>query len=210
MFKSSRILMNTSSSQLPRDAFGRVPKNLYQILGLNRKASQKEIKQAFISLAKQYHPDNKNGGDQELFRELNEAYKVLSDTMKRTEYDLEIQQEENAFKFEEQHRKDNEFSNLFGEGKRVRTINLSEEDKQRFMEMMKKKKMDNFEGMRKSQEHMFVDLRKQRRSPVKLILSIIGIVVFLWSIKLSMWYNSVYKKRKELEEVSWIQDFTWS
>src|SRR3989338_11518991 len=105
MFKSSRILMNTSSSQLPRDAFGRVPKNLYQILGLNRKASQKEIKQAFISLTKQYHPDNKNGGDQELFRELNEAYKVLSDTMKRTEYDLEIQQEENAFKFEEQHRK---------------------------------------------------------------------------------------------------------
>ena len=203
LFKLNRILLNTQSgSSLPRDTFGRVPNNLYQILKLSRKASLKEIKTAFVGLAKQYHPDNRNGGDQELFRQLNEAYKVLSDPAKRAEYDFEIQQDEEAFRLEEQFKQD-DYSKLFGNKRqRVRTVNLSEEDKQRFMEMMKKKKVENFEHMKRNHEHMFVDLKKQKKSPWKLVVLLLGGITLLWSVKLTMWYNSVYKNWKTTDEVS--------
>lgn len=61
-------------------------KDYYSILGVNRSASQDEIKKAFHKLAKQYHPD-KQGGDEEKFKEISEAYNVLSDEKKRAEYD---------------------------------------------------------------------------------------------------------------------------
>jgi curved DNA-binding protein len=64
-------------------------KDYYSILGLDRKASQKEIKKAFRKLARKYHPDV-NGGDKtaaEKFREINEAHEVLSDPEKRRKYD---------------------------------------------------------------------------------------------------------------------------
>ena len=60
-------------------------KDYYSVLGLDRKASQKEIKKAFRKLARKYHPDV-NGGDKtaaEKFREINEANEVLSDPEKR-------------------------------------------------------------------------------------------------------------------------------
>ncbi|KAM8962324.1 dnaJ homolog subfamily A member 3, mitochondrial isoform 2-T2 [Pelodytes ibericus] len=61
----------------------------YQILGVPRNASQKEIKRAYIELAKKYHPD-KNKDDPEAktkFSQLGEAYEVLSDEVKRKQYD---------------------------------------------------------------------------------------------------------------------------
>jgi curved DNA-binding protein len=64
-------------------------KDYYNVLGLDRKASQKEIKKAFRKLARKYHPDV-NGGDKtaaEKFREINEAHEVLSDPEKRKKYD---------------------------------------------------------------------------------------------------------------------------
>jgi curved DNA-binding protein len=64
-------------------------KDYYSILGLDRKANQKEIKKAFRKLARKYHPDV-NGGDKtasEKFREINEAHEVLSDPEKRRKYD---------------------------------------------------------------------------------------------------------------------------
>jgi len=59
--------------------------NLYKILGLKKTATDDEIKQAYRELAKQYHPDV--GGDQEKFKEINEAYTVLSDPLQRKAYD---------------------------------------------------------------------------------------------------------------------------
>jgi len=64
-------------------------KDYYEVLGVSRNADEKEIKKAFRKLAQQYHPD-KNQGDDEAerkFKEVNEAYTVLSDTEKRSHYD---------------------------------------------------------------------------------------------------------------------------
>ncbi|MBI2474636.1 MAG: molecular chaperone DnaJ [Candidatus Taylorbacteria bacterium] len=61
-------------------------KNYYETLGLSKNASKDEIKKAFRTLAHQYHPDKK-GGDEQKFKEVNEAYSVLSDDKKRAEYD---------------------------------------------------------------------------------------------------------------------------
>ena len=63
-----------------------MPKNYYETLGVGKNASKEEIKKAFHQQAHKYHPD-KNGGDDKKFKEVNEAYQVLSDDSKRTRYD---------------------------------------------------------------------------------------------------------------------------
>jgi len=64
-------------------------KDYYQILGVNRNATDKDIKRAYRKLARQYHPDVNPGNKQaeERFKEINEAYEVLSDPNKRAKYD---------------------------------------------------------------------------------------------------------------------------
>lgn len=61
-------------------------KDYYKILGVDRGASEEEIKKAFRKLAHTYHPD-KSGGDEAKFKEASEAYAVLSDKKKREQYD---------------------------------------------------------------------------------------------------------------------------
>lgn len=61
-------------------------KDYYELLGVDKSASKDEIKKAFRKLAHQYHPD-KQGGDEKRFKEIGEAYHVLSDDKKRAEYD---------------------------------------------------------------------------------------------------------------------------
>ncbi len=61
-------------------------KNYYDTLGVDKKASKDEIKKAFRTLAHKYHPDKKTGDDAK-FKEINEAYSVLSDDQKRAQYD---------------------------------------------------------------------------------------------------------------------------
>ena len=60
-------------------------KTFYDILGVSKSASDKEIKSAFRKLAQKYHPDA--GGDEAKFKEISEAYETLSDEKKRKEYD---------------------------------------------------------------------------------------------------------------------------
>lgn len=61
-------------------------KNYYDVLGLKKNATQDEIKKAFRELSKKYHPDKKDGNE-EKFKEVNEAYSILGDEKKRKEYD---------------------------------------------------------------------------------------------------------------------------
>lgn len=63
-------------------------RDYYEILGVNKSASDEELKSAFRKLAKKYHPDiNKEADAQEKFKEIGEAYSILSDKNKRSQYD---------------------------------------------------------------------------------------------------------------------------
>ena len=63
-------------------------KDYYELLDVSRSASEEDIKKAFRKLALEYHPDrNKNPDAADKFKEINEAYQVLSDSDKRSIYD---------------------------------------------------------------------------------------------------------------------------
>jgi len=62
-----------------------MPRDYYDILGLQKGASDADIKKAFRKKAHQLHPDK--GGDKAKFQEINEAYQVLSDPQKKAQYD---------------------------------------------------------------------------------------------------------------------------
>ena len=60
-------------------------KDYYEVLGINRNANESDIKKAYRKLSKKHHPDV--GGDENIFKEINEAYSVLSDAEKKNNYD---------------------------------------------------------------------------------------------------------------------------
>jgi len=62
-----------------------LPEDYYKILNVDKTATKEGIKKAYKKLAKKHHPDH--GGDEEKFKEINEAYGILSDDEKRSEYD---------------------------------------------------------------------------------------------------------------------------
>ena len=69
-------------------------KNYYKILGIPQRSGLKVIKRAYRLKAREYHPDiNKSPDAAEIFKEIHEAYEVLTDIKKREEYDKKTQQE---------------------------------------------------------------------------------------------------------------------
>jgi len=87
-------------------------KDYYKILGVDRKASERDIKQAYRKLARQHHPDV-NPGDkaaEERFKQINEAYEVLSDKENRQKYDKYGDQWQHAEQFEQAQRQQQQAS----------------------------------------------------------------------------------------------------
>lgn len=76
-------------------------KDYYNLLGVNKNASDKDIKQAFRKMARKYHPDVNPGdkGAEEKFKQVSAAYEVLSDAEKRKKYDRFGEQWQNADQF---------------------------------------------------------------------------------------------------------------
>ena len=64
--------------------------DLYRLLGVDRQATEKEMKRAYLIKAKEVHPDRnpKNREAEEAFKSVNQAFAILSDRAKRKEYDL--------------------------------------------------------------------------------------------------------------------------
>lgn len=89
--------------------------NYYELLGVNKNASQEEIKKKYRELVKKHHPDV--GGDTELFKKINEAYEILKDPVKRQQYDNPVQHQFNSFDFSNSPFDDIDlvFSTIFGQ-----------------------------------------------------------------------------------------------
>lgn len=76
------------SKQIWNNKADKMGKDFYKILGIQKGANDDEIKKAYRKLALKYHPDkNKSAGAEERFKEIAEAYEVLSDKKKRDIYD---------------------------------------------------------------------------------------------------------------------------
>ena len=102
----------------------------YRILGLQRDASKSDIKKKFIQLAKEYHPDiNTDKTSQKLFKEISEAYGILSNKDLKNEYDKKFQYENKPENFEEEY-----FEDL---------KNMKKEDFEKFNQELKKDKWEN-------------------------------------------------------------------
>ena len=90
-------------------------KNYYQILEVNENASQEVIEKAYRVLAKKYHPDNFSSYNssfaEEKFKEITEAYEILSNEVLRQEYDIKIGLDTSL---------ENKYNNLFNENEKLK------------------------------------------------------------------------------------------
>ncbi|CAI9782909.1 unnamed protein product [Fraxinus pennsylvanica] len=97
----------------------------YKVLGLHKKASKEEIKQAFRKLALQFHPDKHSHSPQHLkdsatlkFKQLSEAYDTLIDDRKRADYNLRRNAQNTGYKYDNYRNrgKSSNYSNFYGHG----------------------------------------------------------------------------------------------
>lgn len=109
-------------------------KNYYEILEVDKNASEEVIEKAYKTLAKKYHPDLQNNSDcQDKMRQINEAYEILSNDFKRREYDEKIKKQ--SVSIEEYNRIIQENNRLKTDLKRVSNQREMSQNQERLEEM---------------------------------------------------------------------------
>lgn len=109
-------------------------KNYYEILEVDKNASEEVIEKAYKTLAKKYHPDLQNDSDcQDKMRQINEAYEILSNDFKRREYDEKIKRQ--SVSIEEYNRIIQENNRLKKDLKRVANQREMSQNQERLEEM---------------------------------------------------------------------------
>ena len=133
-------------------------KDYYEILGVSETSSKDEIKKAFRSLAKKYHPD-RNGNDENAikkFQEVNEAYEVLSNEDSKKSYDEKKANFKNAHKKKNENSKNNKTDNDFSE--KTRSKKESMEDLNQYFA--------NFFGFDPTSNNINKDKLKKQDNPI--------------------------------------------
>lgn len=180
-------------------------KNYYEILEVDKNASEEVIEKAYKTLAKKYHPDLQNDSDcQDKMRQINEAYEILSNDFKRREYDEKIKRQSVAI--EEYNRIIQENNRLKKDLKRVanqREMSQNQEQleemsiMQRYYEQIKKATKQP--QMRYERKKTKISLEKIKKIVIYIaILIVIGLVLaivpFTRKFLINLYNNNVIIK----------------
>ena len=159
-------------------------KNYYEILEVDKNASEEVIEKAYKTLAKKYHPDLQNNSDcQDKMRQINEAYEILSNDFKRREYDEKIKRQ--SVSIEEYNRIIQENNRLKKDLKRVANQREMSQNHERLEEMsiMQRyyeqiKKATKQPQMRYERKKTKISLEKIKKIVIYIaILIVIGLVL---------------------------------
>ena len=180
-------------------------KNYYEILEVDKNASEEVIEKAYKTLAKKYHPDLQNNSDcQDKMRQINEAYEILSNDFKRREYDEKIKRQ--SVSIEEYNRIIQENNRLKKDLKRV--VNQREMSQnqgrleemsiiQRYYEQIKKAKKQP--QMRYERKKTKISLEKIKKIVIYIAILIgiglvLAIVPFTRKFFINLYNNNVIIK----------------
>jgi curved DNA-binding protein CbpA len=159
-------------------------KNYYEILEVDKNASEEVIEKAYKTLAKKYHPDLQNNSNcQDKMRQINEAYEILSNDFKRREYDEKIKRQ--SVSIEEYNRIIQENNRLKKDLKRVANQREMSQNQERLEEMsiMQRyyeqiKKATKQPQMRYERKKTKISLEKIKKIVIYIaILIVIGLVL---------------------------------
>ena len=159
-------------------------KNYYEILEVDKNASEEVIEKAYKTLAKKYHPDLQNNSNcQDKMRQINEAYEILSNDFKRREYDEKIKRQ--SVSIEEYNRIIQENNRLKKDLKRVANQREMSQNQERLEEMSimqiyyeQIKKAKKQPQMRYERKKTKISLEKIKKIVIYIaILIVIGLVL---------------------------------
>ena len=159
-------------------------KNYYEILEVDKNASEEVIEKAYKTLAKKYHPDLQNNSNcQDKMRQINEAYEILSNDFKRREYDEKIKRQ--SVSIEEYNRIIQENNRLKKDLKRVANQREMSQNQERLEEMSiiqryyeQIKKATKQPQMRYERKKTKISLEKIKKIVIYIaILIVIGLVL---------------------------------
>ena len=159
-------------------------KNYYEILEVDKNASEEVIEKAYKTLAKKYHPDLQNNSNcQDKMRQINEAYEILSNDFKRREYDEKIQKqsvpiEEYNKVIQENNKLKKDLRMVANQDNKIRNQNQFEEMSivQRYYQQIKKATKQT--QMQSNRINTSISFEKVKKIIVGIIIfSIIGIIL---------------------------------